>query len=347
MNTSLVPGSRFHGMTFGYYARNGYYGSAQARLEVDRMAELGVNWICVVAIVLQETFASTRQFRDFYQTPADDEIREIIDYIHHKGMRVQLRPMLECWDGGQRMQIRFPEEMEIIPGKPMNQWTKWFDSMVQRTLHYASLAQRAGCEAYGLDSELDYTIGQHAHWRRVIAAARSVYHGHLTTGHTRAVDFLDEFRRHPDHWFKELDSLGSSFYSPLADGPGASLDSMVERIRPTVEFYREVASLFGKPFYFAECGCCSTAGATMKPHGWDNPGGYDGSEQANYLEAVLRAFWDEPWWAGLYWWKWEEQNDRPWLRSDPRGDKGFPIWNKPASGIFRQWSEKLPLLSGV
>lgn len=341
MKSPLVPGGRFHGMTFGYYARNGYYASPQARLEVDRMADLGVNWICLVAIVLQDTFASTRHYRDFHQTPADDELREIIDYIHGRGMRVQLRPMLECRDGTQRIHIRFPDEMEIIPGKPITHWTRWFDSLVERTLHYASLAQRAGCEAYGLDSELDFTVDQHAHWRRVISAARSVYQGHLTTGHTRLVDFLAEFRRHPDHWFKELDSLGSSFYSPLADRPGASLESMVERIRPVVAYYREVAALFGKPFYFAECGCCSTAGATMKPHGWDNPGGYDGGEQANFLEAVLRAFWDESWWAGFFWWKWEEQNDRPWLRDDPRGDKGFPIWNKPAAATFRQWSEKI------
>jgi len=341
MKTTSLNEERFLGMTFGFYARNGYYSSDQARIEVDRMQELGINWVCVVATVLQDTVASTRQYRDFKMTPADDELRGIIDYIHGKGMKVQLRPMLECWDGTQRIHIRFPDETEIIPGKPINHWTKWFDSMVERTLHYASLAQRSGCEAYGLDSELDFTVSQHTHWRRVISAARSVYKGHLTTGHTRHVDFLEEFRKHPGHWFKELDSLGSSFYSPLADAPGETLESMAERIRPVVDYYREVAALFGKPFYFAECGCCSTAGATMKPHGWDNPGGYDGNEQANFLEVVMRAFRDEPWWGGLYWWKWEEQNDRPWLRDDPRGDKGFPIWGKPAAEIFKKWAVKL------
>lgn len=325
------------GMTFGFYARNGYYGSPQARLEVDRMATLNIEWVCLVVIVLQDTFASTRQYRDFYQTPADDEIRDIIDYIHSRGMKVQLRPMLECWDGGQRLQINFPNEMEIIPGKPMTQWTRWFDSMVQRTLHYASLAQRAGCEAYGLDSELDHTVGQQAHWLRVLAAARSVYNGHLTTGHTRVVDFRKELQDNPDHWFKQLDSLGSSFYSPLAAGPGVGEEEMLERIAPDVAYYREVAALLGKPFYFAECGCCSTVGATAKPHGWDNPGGYDGEEQARFMQTVLNAFWREPWWMGMYWWKWEEQNDRPWLRNDPRGDKGFPVWNKPAGQVMKRW----------
>ncbi|WP_052361849.1 glycoside hydrolase family 113 [Geminisphaera colitermitum] len=325
------------GMTFGFYARNGYYGSAEARREVDRMATLNIEWICLVVTVLQDTFASTRQYRDFKQTPADDELRDIIDYIHSRGLKVQLRPMLECWDGAQRIQITFPNEVEIIPGKPMTHWTRWFDSMVERTLHYAALAQRAGCEAYGLDSELDHTIHQQTHWLRVIAAARSVYHGHLTTGHTRIVDFVKELREHPDHWFRQLDSLGSSFYSPLGDGPDTTEEEMLARIQPDVAYYREAAALLGKPFYFAECGCCSTTGSIAKPFGWDNPGGYDGEGQARFLETILRAFWQEPWWMGLYWWKWEEQNDRPWLRDDPRGDKGFPVWQKPAANIMRRW----------
>jgi len=324
-------------MTFGYYARNGYYSSEAARIEVDRMATLNIEWVCLVSIVLQDTFASTRQYRDFYQTPADDELREIIDYIHKKGMKVQLRPMLECWDGAQRMQINFPGEGMIIPGKPMNHWTRWFDSMTERTLHYARLAERGGCEAFGIDSELDCTVSQQKHWLRVVAAARSAYSGHLTTGHTRHVDFRKELQEKPDHWFHQLDSLGTSFYAPLSDGPGATEEQMLARIQPVVEYYREVAALYRKPFYLAECGCCSTAGATAKPYGWDNPGGYDGEEQARYLDTVLTAFWKEPWFMGLYWWKWEEQNDRPWLRDDPRGDKGFPVWNKPAAEVLKRW----------
>ena len=52
-------------MTFGFYARNGYYSSPAAFREVDEMAKTGVKWVCVVATVMQESFAATRQFRDF------------------------------------------------------------------------------------------------------------------------------------------------------------------------------------------------------------------------------------------------------------------------------------------
>lgn len=331
------PVSIHRGMTYGYYARNGHYDSDTARTDVDRMAALNIEWVCLVVTVMQDTFASTRMYRDFHYTPGDDEIMCLVDYMHGKGMKVQLRPMTECRDGTQRIHIRFPEETLIIPGRPVNHWTRWFGSLAERTLHYGRIAQKTGCEAFGLDSELDYTVGRQEHWLRVIAAARSVYKGHLTTGHTRRVDFLAELKNNPAHWFRQLDSLGTSFYTPLADAPGATAGQMRTKIQPEIDYYREVAALLGKPFYFAEAGCCSTAGAVMKPWGWDNPGGYDGAEQARFLETMLDAFWPEPWWMGLYWWKWDEQNDRPWLRDDPRGEKGFSIWEKPAAETMRRW----------
>lgn len=75
----------------------------------------------------------------------------------------------------------------------------------------------------------------------------------------------------------------------------------------------------------------------MRPSGWSGEGGYEPAEQANYLEALFRTFWNESWWRGLYWWKWDEQLDRPPYRTDPRGDKGFTIWGKPAAEIMKAW----------
>ena len=324
------------GMTFGFYARNGYYGSEQARLEVDRMASLNIRWVCLVATVLQDTFASGRQYRDFKMTPADDELRDIMDYIHQKGMKVQLRPMLECWDGTQRCHINFPGDTEIMPGKPITHCKRWFESMTQRTLHYARLATRGGCEAYGLDSEIDLIAHFNEQWKEVIKAARSVFAGHLTSSHTDNANFLKQLERR-DHWWFDLDSLGNSFYNPVATAAGTSMEQMVQNLQPVLEKHRKIAQLYGKPYYFGESGCCATAGATRKPWGWDNPGGYDGQEQANFLEAVLRTFWNEPWWMGMYWWKWDEQNDRPQFRDDPRGDKGFTLWGKPAAEVMKKW----------
>jgi hypothetical protein len=324
------------GMTFGFYARNGYFGSDEAKVQVDKMAALKIDWVCLVSTVLQEHMMSGRQFRDFEMTPADDELRDIIDYIHEKGMKVQLRPMLECWDGTQRIHIHLPADHLVMPGKPIRHCSIWFDSMTKRTLHYARLAQRAGCEAFGLDSEIDNILQYNDQWKTVVQAARSVYGGHLTSSHTRHANFEKQLEN-KDHWWFDLDSLGTSFYDAVSDKVGSTMDDMLAFLKPLLEKHRHIAKMYGKPYYFGESGCCATAGATRKPHGWDNPGGYDGQEQANFMEAVLRTFWDEPWWMGLYWWKWDEQNFRPQFHDDPRGDKGFTIDGKPAAEVMKKW----------
>jgi hypothetical protein len=330
----------FKGMSFGFYARNGYFASQKAREQIDKMAALGIDWICLISTVLQETMTSTRQFRDFQVTPADDELRDITAYCHKKGLKVMLRPMIECWDGTQRCHINFPNDGEIIPGKPIRYWTKWFESYADLTRHYCRLATRAGCEAYSLDSELNQTVRQNEHWLKVIDVARKEFGGHLTTSMISTQQFIDQLEN-PDHWFFALDSLGSSMYSPAADKAGASVDEMAAFLQQTcLPDYRKFAEVYGKPFYFGETGCCATAGAAKLPYFWNNGGGYDGQEQANYMEATIKAFGAEPWWRGLFWWKWDEQNERPQFHDDPAGDKGFTIDGKPAAKVMQNWEKQ-------
>jgi len=326
----------FKGVTFGFYARNGYFSSQEAKAQIDKMATLKSEWVCIVSTVLQETYSSTRQFRDFNVTPADDELREIIGYAHSKGIKTMLRPMIECWDGTQRSHIRFPEDGEIIPGKPISYWGKWFASYAELTAHYARLATRCGCEAYGLDSELNGTVDQSERWLQVIETARKHFKGHLTSSLIDTPQFINR-AKNPNHWFFALDSLGSSMYAPATDKKDASLEEMVKFLKPVVDYNRKFADTYGKPFYFGECGCCATAGATKLPYFWNNGGGYDGAEQARYMESVIKAFGAESWWRGMFWWKWDEQNYRPQFKDDPAGDKGFTIDGKPASEVFKRW----------
>ena len=38
----------FKGVTFGFYARNGYFSSKEAAREAEKIAELGCEWVCLV-----------------------------------------------------------------------------------------------------------------------------------------------------------------------------------------------------------------------------------------------------------------------------------------------------------
>ena len=327
------------GVTFGFYARNGWFDTDAARDNVDAMAETGVRWVVLVPTVMQEGFCATRQFRDFEHTPSDLELMDTIDYIHQKGIRVQLRPMLECMDGEGRLSVYLPRNRERMPGKACDYARRWFDSMARRSAYYAKLAQRAGCELYCLDSELDRIISFNEEWKQVVAAVRSVFCGPVTschTVHTGVIDF-EKALQDKNHWFYDLDMLSLSDYIRASDKAGATVEEMVEYMKPERERLRRIAALYGKPVLLGENGCTSSSGGPINPSGWSPENGYDGQEQANYLEAVLRLFWNEPWWYGLYWWKWDEQNYREAMHNDPAGDKGFTVLGKPAQEVMRRW----------
>ena len=331
------------GVTFGFYAKNGYFSSARARDEVDEMADTGVNWVVLVVTVMQESAHDARQFRDFVNTPNDIELKEIIDYIHSKGIRVQLRPMLECFDGEGRLSVSFLNDRERIPGLTYDRCSRWFDSMTARSVYYARIAEMTGCEMFCLDSELDRIIGFHTKWKEVIRRVREVYSGPVTschTIHTGIIDFEKELSN-KEHWFYDLDALSISDYMKAGTKGGLSADEMAKNLTAERDRLRRIAGLYGKPILFGEAGCTTVFGAACSPASWTLEAPYDENEQANYLEAIMQTFSNEPWWHGMYWWKWEEHVSRPWILDPTTGDRGFVVRGKKAQSVMKKWYEKL------
>lgn len=328
-----VPFQR--GMAFGFYARRGVYSSNWAKEQICRMKALGVEYVGLIATVFRETDYSTREFLDLEESPGEIELARMIDFIHAQGLKVMLRPMLESHEGNGRLQVNFAYDRERIPGKVSDRWKRWFRSVRARTRLFASLARETGCEIYGLDSELDRTVCKNEQWKEVVAVARDCFDGPITSCHTHSLDFERELAR-PDHWFRDLDFLQTSFYHPAEETPGATVEEMMAKLAPVRELYRRIAAAYGKPVMFGECGCTSSTGGACHPSGWNGDGRYAPMEQANYLEAVWRLFRDEPYFRGLYWWKWDEQNRREQFCDDPAGDKGFILDGKPAAEVLRR-----------
>ena len=58
------------------------------------------------------------------------------------------------------------------------------------------------------------------------------------------------------------------------------------------------------------------------------------------MEASFQTFTQVPGWMGLFWWKWDETQNRPQYHGDPNGDRGFTIQGKPAEAVMRRWFAK-------
>lgn len=323
------------GVNFGYLSKSGYFSSAAAAEEVDRMADSGVEWVSLLVMVMQDAFYSTRVYRDFRFTPSDRDLARIIERMHRKGLKVLLKPAIDCQDSAWRGRINFPEATsEQIQGVRTDYWGPWFSSVTDAMTYYARLAEEFGVEGFTSAQELLGADFETEHWRKLNEAVRGVYRGHLCINACGDLGRLS----HPDFlaWASEVDGVGVSYYSGVP-AEARTADAIHESLSRDLPAWRELAAKLRRPIYWAECGCRSMSSAHVLPSEYRSPGPYDGELQAEYLEGMLRTFWNESWWGGFQLWKWDEQQDRPHYRQ-PGGDTGFTIRGKPAEAVMLRWA---------
>ena len=330
------------GMNFGFMAGRGYYRRPEVLAQPALMAAAGVNWVTLNANFCQETFASRKVFLDFAYSSGEAELTDMARAMHDAGLRVLFKPCLTPLDGSWMGSVAFPEGRQIN-GVQSDYWREWFDSFIESSKYFAEFAERNRLEAMIIGAEYFGTEGRGAEWREVIAAIRAVYSGPLTYECT--FKSLEDYEL---DWFDELDFLSYSYYPPacpvpdgkpaFADHPHYSVEQMVEFLSARRSKVERLSKRFGrKPVAFTEIGVRSAHGCISRPFDFLEKTGYDGREQADYMEAVFRTFWTVPQWLGLYWWKWDETQHRPHYFDEPGVDKGFTIQGKPAEAVMRRW----------
>ena len=325
----------FQGFNYGFLQKADYYASPAADRDVAAMADLGTTWVALCVSSFQDTLWSTRLYRDFIYTPADDDLARIIEKFQARGIKVLLKTTVETQDGGTRANITFAGTglPGVIQGKGVDYWQPWFESYGCLADFYARLAQRIGCEAYSIACEISGTEKQTEHWKRVITSARSLYQGHLTYNMLCGPNMFDPAVQ---AWLKLCDSVGMSYYHPVPTPEHPSVAEVAAAHRGYAPEFANFARELGLPVYFIETGCRSVVGAAANPSGYRNAGDFDGEVQANYYDGMLQAYWDEPWWAGYFGWKWDEAQHRPHYHP-PSGETGFTVAGKPAAEVLKRW----------
>ena len=313
------------GFTYGYNGRRGMYRTPEAALSMERMAALGGDWAALAFSVVQDSFHSTQIRPDYRFTVTDRDVASAVEQLHGLGLRVCMKPMVNCADGVWRAHIHFPER----EWGDKDYWKEWFSSYTAFLCHYAEIARDTGCEMFCVGCEMLGTEKKEAYWREAIAAVRRIYAGPLVynTNHGKEAGVP---------WWDAVDYIGTSAYFRVADRPGESLDHMQQAWDRQKAALAELSRLHGgKQILFMEIGCRSARGCAMMPYDFSHrefP--YDEEEQANFYESCLRSMWNEPWFAGFFWWDW------PTILTQRPEDTGFSIAGKKAETILRAWYQK-------
>ncbi len=286
-----LPGGRFHhGMVLETHV--GEHDHPAGPRTLRTLAALGVDAVEVVPFAYQPDIEQPElRFRDL-----TDRQVVFIHEAHAQGMAVLLKPHIWSrqfwgpearWHGDLRMQSEAD-------------WQRWFAAYRRYILHYARIAENTGCEGFSIGLEyVQATRERPADWRALATAVRAVYHGPITYG-ANLHDEAEEIT-----FWDELDWIGVNVYPQLAAAPGADVDALVRGYAPTVDLLARLAARYRRPVLITEIGFPSVHGAAIKPWEWPDDGDQiDLAEQERAYEATFRALYDQPWLAGLYFWKW-------------------------------------------
>ena len=311
------------GYTWGFFSREGEMLTDKAEESMKRLASNGLDWICITVNGWQETFYSTVIFSMYGMTQTDEEIIHAVKMAKSLGLKVCLKPMVNCLDRSWRARIDFPTE------EGCGYWEKWFRSYNNFMQHYAKLAEKLGCEMLCTGCEMAGMDKQADLCRDMVTRVRKVYSGIIMHN----INHGDEMRF---KWLDAVDVIGISAYYPVTDAVHTGIDTMKQRWAEVVKRLETCHEHFGKPIMFAEIGVRSEEGCTAYP--WDfhyrPEKKTDEQEQADFYESAMEATWDIPWFCGYFWWDWKAT--LPPIEK-AKENRDFTIYGKLAEQTLKKW----------
>lgn len=304
------------GMTYAPFARKGSYQEKSAFDSLKKMKEnTNSNFVILAPNGLQDTAQSEEICYTSEATVSDDELKGMIDYAKELGMRVALKPTVNCKNGTWRAHVNFFDEDVVCEPK----WCNWFESYTEFQLHYARLAKEMGVEMHIAGCEMVMAEHREAEWRKLIADIRSEFDG-LVSYNT------DKYQEHNVKWWDAVDVISSSGYYSLEDW-----ENQLDRIEAVVK-------KFQKPFFFAEAGCMSIVDSNKVPNDWTVQGEADAKGQADWYEAMFQACLKREWVKGMAFWSW---SSHLYTKNDALKRKDYEIYAKPAEKIVKKYFDSI------
>lgn len=293
-------------VTFGFMTPRGKLADEKAKASMKKMVEeTAADTVILCLVALQKTAHTEKMSYIGKHMPTDNEVKEIIYYAQSLGLRVILKPMVNCEDGTWRAHINFFDKE--VPCEP--KWSKWFKYYTEFQLHYAEIAQECQCEMLIIGCEMVQAQRKELEWRKLISEIRKVYKGLISYN-------TDKYQEEEVKWWDAVDVISSSGYYPID-----KWEQELDRIEKVIKVYN-------KPFFFAEAGCMSSEGSSYIPNNWELAGKLNLEEQRLYYEVMFRHCKKRAWIKGFGIWSWEAQ-----LYEKEAGENQpyYDVYGKPAS----------------
>ncbi len=319
-----LPAWPFRGISYTAWSPQEYaLPSSDASLE--QLSLTGANYVALVVTGYMDRADSTKIYLDPVRTPSDESLIHAITKAHALGLRVLLKPHVDCKDGTWRGAI-----------KPANA-EAWFVSYTEFITHYAQLSNQHRVELLCVGTEFRSLSGPGylGYWENVIQAIRMVYPGPLTYAAN-----WDEYN-HVCFW-DHVDFVGIDAYFPLSHARTPSVDELTKAWSFWLMGLENWQVQVGKPVIFTEIGYRSVDFTAREPWDWQRRGTYNALAQSHAYEAAFAALEGRPWLWGVFWWNW-----LPHPYAGGYGNTDYTPQNKPAQEVLkREFDKRAQVLTG-
>jgi hypothetical protein len=245
--------------------------------------------------------------------------KQYIESLNEAGIEVMLKPQIWVWRG------EFTGDIEM---SSEDDWKAFEQAYRSFAITYAHLAEDNQVPVYCIGTELEeFVLARPEFWAELITDIRKVYKGKLTYAAN-----WDEYGRDP--FWEQLDYVGIDAYFPLSDQVNPTEEQLRQGWAKWKEEISALSQKVDKPVIFTEYGYRSMDYTAKKPWLVDrNQEQVNLEAQALATRVLLDEFWQEPWFAGGFVWKWFIHHDR----SGGSEDNRFTPQNKPAQAVLQEY----------
>lgn len=323
------------------------------------MKEIGTNIVALVpeASLYQNNLKIVHDFEGQWYGETSVAILEGIQHAKEVGLKIMLKPHLEPgldtsdWDIPEfnfadadslsivehsKILNEFYSKMEIKVRKHTNwrgdlmtkndaDWLLLANAYEQYILDYAVMADSINADAFCIGTELKaMALEKPDYWRSLIKKIRKIYKGPIT--YAANWDSFDQIT-----FWDDLDFIGIDAYFPLSDDKTPQVKELLVQWQPIKDRIVRLQRKVGKPIVFTEWGYESEDYAGKTP--WGSKGEVNIETQINLYESTFQSFWHEPWFLGVFIWRWSPQNELS-------GTYNFTPKGKQTETVIKEWFNK-------
>jgi hypothetical protein len=259
----------------------------------ERVKKTNAEWACFVPYAFQQKGQNNIKFdlEKQWWGETKDGIETCISLAHKQQMKVMLKPQIYLhgsWTGD----IDFQKEEDWI------QWEKSYSVYINAML---DIAVKNKVEMFCFGTELKIvSIKREKYMKELIKSIRAKYKGKLTYSAN-----WDDYSSVP--FWEELDFIGISAYFPLTDMKTPTPNTLDLKWKKVVKDLGGFSKKKGKKILFTEYGYLTTDHCAWKT--WEveakvNTLNENQEAQSISFNALYKAMWSQPFFAGGFIWKW-------------------------------------------